>query len=178
MPTDPFAHLHLDPGPRKRSVVRRLLPALILLLALSAGTGAVAEGQGVAAAPATPVAPVEADASLADVAEAESPSGYDLQEVSVSQAPGAVEVVTADYLGPGVRNAITYTRFGSANAAGKYLRGQASDTCSVRTTATCLERVGEVVVSATSSSTCPHPTHDVLVRAEELLLFGTTRAQS
>ena len=160
---------------RNRGFVQRLLPALILLFPLSAGTGAVAEGQGV---PAAPVTRVEVDASLAELAESSSPSGYDLQEVSLSHARGAVEVVTADYLGPGVRNAITYTRFGSANAAGEYLRGEASDTCEVRTTATCLDRVGEVVVSATSSSTCPHPTHDVLDRAQELLLFGMTRAEA
>ncbi len=160
----------LEPPPWKRSLFRRLMPALILLFPLSAGTGAVAEGQAVEA-PAVP---------LVELAEASSPSGYELQEVSVSPAeePGAEEVVTATYLGAGVRNEISYTTFASARAAGKFLEGQPLDTCSVRTTATCLERVGEVVVTATSSSTCPHPTPDVHDRALTLLEFGSARARA
>ena len=150
-------------------VFRRLAPASMLLFALSAGTG-LAAGQ-----PAQ--APIEPVASLSELAAA-SPEGFDLQEVTVSpgEEPGADEVVTATYLGAGVRNAISYTRFADADAAKDFLAGVAADSCSVRSTSTCVDRVREIVVSGTSSSTCPHPTPDVKHRAQTLLEFGLGQA--
>lgn len=168
-PRDIVSAPRLAPPPWKRIFFLRLVPALILVYPLSAGTGAVAEGQAVE----TPAVP------LVDLAGVSSPAGYELQEVSVSPAdPGAEEVVAVTYLGPGVRNEISYTTFASAQAAEEFLGAQALDSCSVRTTATCLDRVGEVIVRATSSSTCPHPTHDVHDRAMELLDFGLTRVRT
>ena len=150
------------------SVIRRLAPASMLLFALSAGTGP-ATGQP-AQVPIEPVA-------LSELAAA-SPEGFDLQEVTVSpdEEPGVDEVVTATYLGAGVRNAISYTRFADADAAKTFLAGVAPDSCSVRSTSTCVDRVREIVVSGTSSSTCPHPIPDVKHRAQTLLEFGLGQA--
>ena len=150
------------------SVFRRLAPASMLLFALSAATGPAA-GQP-AQAPIEPVA-------LSELAAA-SPEGFDLQEVTVSpgEEPGAVEVVTATYLGAGVRNAISYTRFADAEAAKDFLAGVAADSCSVRSTSTCVDRVREIIVSGTSSTTCPHATPDVKRRARTLLEFGSGQA--
>ena len=149
------------------SVFRRLAPASMLLLALSTGAGPAA-GQP-AQAPQEPVA-------LSELAAA-APSGYDLQEVSISRARGSEEVVTAEYLGPGVHNEISYTTFANAEAAEEFLRNVPADSCTVRTTAECVDRVREVVVSGKSSSTCPHPTPDVKYRAQTLLEFGLGRLQ-
>ena len=155
------------------SVFRRLAPASMLLLALSTGAGPAAGQPALEPVDPTPVDPMP----LAELAAA-APSGYELQEVSISRARGTDEVVTAEYLGPGVRNEISYTTFASVEAAEEFLRNQPADTCTVRTTAACLDRVREIVVTAKSSSTCTQPTPDVKHRALTLLAFGTGRLQS
>lgn len=146
---------------RSRWLARASLLGLLLMFPLSAGGGALAGGEG---APGL---------TLVELAGSGAPSGFQLQEVSVASGQEAgEEVVSASYLGPGVRNEIEYATFASDEAADSFLAGLEADACSVRARAVCSARVGNVVVSGASSSNCPHPTPGVRDRAESLLSFG------
>lgn len=150
-------------GPRRRGLVQASLLALVLLFPMAGGRGAVAEGEG---APRLPVA---------ELARAGSPPGFQLQEVSIStgaEAAPADEVVSATYLGPGVRNEVTYMTFASAEAAMSFAGRVEPDPCSGRSLVVCSARVRNIVVTGRSGSTCPHPTAEVRDRAQALLDFG------
>jgi hypothetical protein len=116
--------------------------------------------------------------SVADQLSADSPEGFQLQEVSVSKggdAEGSIETVTATYLGPGVRNEITHISFATEQSAESFLETLEKDSCSVRLRAVCVTRVGRAVLTAASASTCPHPMPEVRERAMLLLEFAVAR---
>lgn len=114
--------------------------------------------------------PAPAPSRLEDATEA-APDGFEMHEVS-EYREGAANVVRVEYLGPGVRNEITYSTFGDTRAAANYMRSLDPDACTVRFRSICADRVVATVVTGASSSTCPHPTEDVRDRALKLLTFG------
>ena len=112
---------------------------------------------------------------IAEAAADGAPEGFELQEVTVStwrDAQGAVELVSAKYLGAGTRNEIRYLTFATEKDAQSFVASMDSDSCSPDGLVECVTRVGNKVVEGLSASTCPHPTHDMVVRAEVLMNFG------
>jgi hypothetical protein len=142
------------------------------LLILPGGIRAAAEGatpQPVAET--TPSVPT----SIEEAAAAETPEGYELQDVTVltgKDAQGAEELVSAQYLGAGTRNEIRYLTFSTDQAAEAFLGTLDPDSCSPRTLTTCAKSLGNMVVAGLSASTCPHPTEEVTARASTLRDFG------
>ena len=127
----------------------------------------------------TSVQPVQPkQQSIAVLAAEGDLEGFDLQDVTVvtgEAADGADELVSAKYLGAGTRNEIRYRTFSSQRAAEAFTSSMDPDTCSPDGLVECVTRVANVVVSGLSASTCPHPTHDTVVRAETLMRFGASK---
>lgn len=136
---------------------------------------------------------------LVSLAQRLNPPGFELQDVSVTKHPdevGPSEVVVAEFLGPGTRNAVRFLKFTSEVQAKSFLEEASRDgtefastelpsalassataTCSVKTLATCLVQVGDLVVSGVSASTCPHPRPEARDRAVSLLGLGMRQLQ-
>jgi hypothetical protein len=115
---------------------------------------------------------------IAEAAADGAPEGFELQEVTVTtgkDAQGAVELVSAKYLGAGTRNEIRYMTFATDQAARSFIAAMEPDSCSPRGLAECATRLANTVVAGLSASTCPHPTPEMVTRAQTLLRFGAEK---